>query len=305
MGSAARRVGRMLPGFGIAALCWAAAVQPAAAQFDWLGQGQISSNDVYDTISSHGFRLAGPLMQNRNVYIADVFDRRQRRQRLIISRENGRILQRFLVDVGSSGPYAAAPGAGSQRARSEPDFFSRLARGFGDDGPPPRPPADIDNAGRPEAVEPRLPRPDRVVRPRPADIEPRVATRRDDAPVTSRPLTPEPQPVQPAPVQPTPIQPVPVRPAAVPAAPAPVASTDKTAPVQQIAPTVAPVPAPAPVPAASPPPARATVVTTDPLRIPGVKEAEKPKPATATARATEPVKPATPKAADVPVAPLD
>ena len=289
---AAHILGRMLPGLGLAALCWSAAVQPAAAQFSWFGQGEVSSSDVYDTISSHGFRLAGPLMQNRDVYVADVIDHRQRRQRLIISRSNGRILQRFLVDVGHPGPYAALPGtpdggALPTRRRSEPDFFSRLAHGFGDDGPPPRPPADIDNPDRDreDAVEPRLPRQDRLARPRPADIEPRLATRRDDAPVTARPLTPEPQPMQPTPA--------PSRPAP---APAPAASIEKSAPVQQIAPT--------PAPAASPPPARATVVTTDPLRIPGIKEPEKTKPTVTTAKVIEPIKPG-PKATDVPVAPLD
>ena len=137
------------PWLGLAAFCWSA--EPAAAQFGWFGAPEPSAQDVYDTIQSHGFRLAGPLMQNRDVYVADVFDRRQRRERLIISRDTGRIVQRFMVDVDRGGrPLRQPCGAGLRRstpARPDPDFLSRIFHGFGDDDAP-RPPADVGTAER-------------------------------------------------------------------------------------------------------------------------------------------------------------
>lgn len=272
---------RLATAIGFAALCCAATVSPATAQFSWFGRGDSSVQDAYDTISSHGFRLTGPLLQNGDVYIADVVDRKQRRQRLIISRESGQIVQRYLVDVGRSGPYAALPGtepAPQRRSRSGSDFFSRMVRGF-DDDPAPRPPADVGLPDRPEAVEPRIqPRaPQRTAKPRPSDIEPGLAARREETPVTSRPL--DPGPAVPAP-------------ASTPATGGATSPAPPASPVANVPPAAAPQAAP---------PARATVVTTDPLRIPGVKDADTPKAATVAA------KPATPPRAkpDVQVAPLD
>ena len=273
-------VGGIAPVFGLGALCVLAASAPAAAQFSFFGQGD-ASQEAYDTIASHGFHLLRPLMQNNDVYIADVIDRRQRRERLIISRSDGRILQRFLIDGAGAGPYARAP---LRQPNAQPDFFSRLVRGFGDDSTP-RPPADIDVPDREDAVEPQAP--ERTVRPariRPSDVEPRIATRRDDAPIASRPLTPEPAPYVSSPTSRT-------------ALPIPAA---RSVPIEK--PQVA-VPA-IPAPQASPPPTRATVVSTDPLRIPGMKEKEAAKPSgTAAAKPAAPPKPA--PSGDVPVAPLD
>ena len=279
----------------VALLCGVSA-QPASAQFRFFGESEASTQDVYDTIANNGFRMAGPLMRNGEVYVADVIDRRQRRERLIISRSNGQIVQRFFVDLnGRPGPYAAQPGYGyaappPQRApvarNDDSDFFSRIVRGWGEDAPP-RPPGDIENGAASGAVmPPSLPRPQRMTRPRPTDTEPRLAVRREEAPITSRPL-PVPAP-----------------------APSPV-----TPPVEKVAPAAEKPPVTSAPPTASTPPTRATVVNTDPLRIPGQREPEAPKPTpAATVAAKQPapvpaaVKPAPPKAApvaDVPVAPLD
>ena len=261
----------------------------AFAQFSFFSN-DVSAQDVYDTIADHGFRLAGPLVRNGNVYVADVIDRGRRRERLIISARNAQIVQRFFVDVSGSGrrgPYADPPPARTARNSDDDEgFFSRLTRGWGDDSPP-RPPASIDSGLPSEAVVPRT-SPRRVVRPKSNDVEPRLATRKDDAPVTASPL--------PAP------------------APAPQAS-----PVQTLAPPAAAQPAPTVTATAPQPPAatsvpsapassttRPVVVVTDPLRIPGERPKDAPKPA-AEAAATKPapaVKPSA-KPADVPVAPLD
>ncbi len=287
-----RSAAKIAPLAGLAAFCWSA--EPAAAQFGWFGAPEPSAQDVYETIQSHGFRLAGPLMQNRDVYVADVFDRRQRRERLIISRDTGRIVQRFMVDVDrGADPYASlsTPAYGAPRRRADPDFLSRVFRGFGDEDVP-RPPADVGTADREDAVEPPvLPRaPQKAARSKPAD----VVTRREDAPIAARPLTPQPLP---APA---------TSGAAAPATPAPMPANAPPAPEKaQAAPS-------------SPPPTRATVINTDPLRIPGTKDATAkpgadttaaiaPKPSVpAPAPQPAPAKPAPkPAPTDVPVAPLD
>ena len=276
--------------FGVAMACTLPSSQ-AFAQFSFFSN-DVSAQDVYDTIAEHGFRLAGPLMRNGNVYVADVIDRGRRRERLIISARNGQIVQRFFVDVSGSGrrgPYADPPPARTARNSDEDDgFFSRLTRGWGDDTPP-RPPAGIDSAAPSEAVTPRLP-PRRVVRPKSNDIEPRLATRKDDAPVTASPL-PAPAPAAP---QPSPVQTI-----TPPAAAQPAPTVTATAPQPPAATTVPAAPASSTT--------RPVVVVTDPLRIPGERPKETPKPAAEAAASTKPapaVKPAA-KPADVPVAPLD
>lgn len=281
-----RIVTAILAPLGLATLMGLAFPQAASAQFGFFGQDGISAQDAYDTIAAHGFRLIGPLMRNSDVYIADVVDHRQRRERLIISRTSGQIVQRFLVDMSGHGPYAALSGSPSgapiprrPAASQDGGFFARMVRGWSEDDPP-RPPANVDTDD--EAVAPRtLPRQQRIGHPRLPDAEPRVATRRDDAPITTRPLAPATNPL--------------------PDATATIAPEGKQAP-QSTAP-------------ATPPPPRATMVSTDPLRIPGVKEqptaklsgtAVAAKPATAPVVLPKPV--VTPKAlpgADVPVAPLD
>jgi hypothetical protein len=273
------------------ALLCTALTLPASAQFGFFGQSEVSQQDVYDTVASHGFRLAGPLFRSGRVYVADVIDRRQRRERLIISASSGQIVQRFFVDV--SGP-SRRPGYGDglpgepngealpqrvplARADSGDNFFSRLVRGWGDDAPP-RPPVGLDNGGENEAVMPRVPaRPPRVTRPR--QIEPRVVTRSEDAPITSSPLPPPGQGSVPVTPTPTPAQ-------SSPAAASPAAPASNT---------------------------RATTVVTDPLRIPGKKEPDTLKSTTAAATTKAPAASAAPKppsdkaapAGDVPVAPLE
>ena len=258
---------------------------PAFAQFGFFGQSEGASQEAYATIAANGFRLAGPMMQNGGVYIADVFDHRQRRQRLILSRRDGRIMQRFMVDVGRRGFEAEAvpddrygPPRRPMARNEDSDFMSRIMRGWGDDAPP-RPPADIDTG----AVPPRdLPRPLRAARPRSSDIEPQLATRRDDAPIAAKPL-PAP-PVTPA----TPAA-APVATASVPMATTPVAAAPSAE-------------KPIAVPSA---PVRATVVNTDPLRIPGERPlAATPTVSTAAAKPVAPP-PLKPASKDVPVAPLE
>lgn len=254
------------------------ATSPARAQFNFFGTREASPEDVSDTIAEHGFRLVGPLYRNGRVYLADVLDRRQRRERLVISAENGQIVQRFLVDVG---PERQPPAYVSRAAPRDDSFFSHLTRGW-DDGPPPRPPAGLDGPeGLPPVVAPSAPRP------RP---QPRVVTRTEAPPaaVTATPL-----------------------PSATAVAPAP-AQGAVAKPEVVTVPSANGAPSGASTPSSS---VRGASVSTDPLRIPGTRKIEDaPKPAPAAVAASKapdptpaPAKPATapsvPK--DVPVAPLD
>ena len=250
------------------------ALTPAQAQFNFFGSREVSAQDVSDTIADHGFRLVGPLYRNGRVYLADVIDRRQRRERLVISAENGQIVQRFMVDVG---PERRPPAYVSRAAPQDDSFFSHLTRGW-DDEPPPRPPLGLDAPERlPSAIAP-------APRPRP---QPKIVTRTDPGPgpVTSSPLPP-PSSVVPSP---TPQAPAASKPETV-AVPAPASTTASTPPASNV---------------------RGTSVSTDPLRLPGTRKAEEARstPAAAVAtKASEPVPPPAkpkPAAADVPVAPLD
>ncbi|MCW6510209.1 hypothetical protein [Lichenifustis flavocetrariae] len=261
-----------LSGLVLAVLLTPGATRPAAAQFGWFGSSEASPEDVQDTIASHGFRLIGPLYRNGRVYVADVVDRRQRRERLVIAAESGQIVQRFFVDVAR--PDRTVPDAPSNFRRppsSDDSFFSHLTRGW-DDSPPPRPPiglADPDGGfGVPRAEPPPRQRPRQ---------EPRVVTRTDVAPVTATPLPP-------------------------PTVPAP---TRKPEASQATLPATAPQPAP-------PSSTRATTVVIDPLRIPGTRKPDEAKPPAAIAAGKPADQPSTqakpaepPKSADVPVAPLD
>jgi hypothetical protein len=265
-------------------LIGAGTATPARAQFSWFGPSEASPQDVYDTIAEHGFRLVGPLYRNGRVYVADVIDRRQRRERLVLSVDSGQIVQRYFVDVGASDRRQALAERPRPQPRDDDSFFSRLSRGW-DDEPPPRPPAALPGPGDGDLAQPTvvLPR----TRPR---TEPRVVTRTDVAPVTAAPLAPVPGPMPDKKTD-----------AAKKLDAAPAASTPAQAPAAAVP----------PAPSGSPP--RATTVVSDPLRIPGsTKRAEDTKPAAApaavaTAKPPEPpvAKPAPAKPADVPVAPLD
>ena len=156
------------------------AAEPAHAQFSWFGSREASPQDVSDTIADHGFTLVGPLYRNGRVYLADVIDRRRRRERLVIAADSGEIVQRYFVDVG---PERRAPVAAPRQAPRDDSFFSHLTRGW-DDEPPPRPPVGL--PGQNEVVTvPAAP----LVRPKP---QPRVVTRTEAAPtpVTAAPLPP-------------------------------------------------------------------------------------------------------------------
>ena len=256
---------RLLGGALVAILCMAAAPSPASAQFGLFGQSGASPQDVYDTVASHGFRMAGPLYRNGNVYVADVFDRRRRRERLIISADSGEIMQRFFVDVAAAPRAVAPPG--------NEDFFSRLVRGWGDDAPP-RPPAGLDTDN--EAVMPLAPVPLPRREPRPRPIEPRIVTRTEEAPITSSPL--------PAPAR----APTPPASASLPPKPAPGApdqTPGPTPPTSTRATTVVNDPLRIPGERDATAPKAAAVAVTKPT--------------------PPPVKLPTAKPADVPVAPLD
>lgn len=153
------------------------AAGPARAQFSWFGPREASPQDVSDTIADHGFTLVGPLYRNGRVYLADVIDRRRRRERLVIAADSGEIVQRYFVDVG---PERRAPVAAPRQAPRDDSFFSHLTRGW-DDEPPPRPPVG-------------LPGQDVVVVPAPAAPlarpKPRVVTRTESPAVTASPLPP-------------------------------------------------------------------------------------------------------------------
>jgi hypothetical protein len=244
-------------------------ITPARAQFSWFGPSEASPQDIYDTISEHGFRLVGPLYRNGRVYLADVVDRRQRRERLVIAAESGQIVQRFLVDFGDAGGRRTAA---VRPPPADDSFFSRLTRGW-DDEPPPRPPLGLDNGDTVQVPAPTRRR------------EPRVVTRTEGtvpppAPVTATPLpsgtTAKPDAAPPATASaPAGTPPASGRGTTVSTDPLRLPGTRPTEPAKP-APTVASK-APAPPAPAAPPPAPAT-------------------PAPAAPQA---------KPADVPVAPLD
>lgn len=267
-----------------AALMAGLAATPARAQFNFFGPSEVSPQDIYDTVAEHGFRLVGPLYRNGRVYLADVIDRRQRRERLVIAAENGQIVQRFLVDLGGSGgPRGYAPPAPPR----DDSFFSHLTRGW-DDEPPPRPPLGLGTQGEGVLVPaPAAP---------PRRREPRVVTR------TEGTVAP---------------------PAGVTATPLPAPAPQSTKPeVAKTPDATASTPASPPAPAGTPPASgRGTTVSTDPLRLPGTRQPEAPKPTPAAvaskaptpapspaapAPAAPPAKPTAPAPTnDVPVAPLD
>ena len=101
--TARRVVPAIIIGFGLAG------AQPAAAQFfgfgdGWAGGwggghwGGLRANDVGRAIADQGFRMISPLRRNGSVFVADVVDRRGRRERLIVAAADAQILQRFYLD---------------------------------------------------------------------------------------------------------------------------------------------------------------------------------------------------------------
>lgn len=160
---------------GAALILLGAAATPARAQFSFFGPSEASPQDIYETIADHGFRLVGPLYRNGRVYLADVVDRRQRRERLVIAAESGQIIQRFLVDLG--GPDRRAPSVAQPAPPRDDSFFSHLTRGWDDDAPP-RPPLGLDGQGNEFMPSAPLAPPPRRREP------PRVVTRTETGPIT-------------------------------------------------------------------------------------------------------------------------
>lgn len=126
---------------------------PAEAQFfNWL-DSSVPAEQIVRMIQSSGYRLTAPLIRRGAVYVADVVGGRNDAERLIISAQDGRLLQRF----------ASAP---SRRRVPESDGWqnppqqqSNLFSNWfgGDDEDAPRPPAGLDQEDQPLRVAPIAP----------------------------------------------------------------------------------------------------------------------------------------------------
>ena len=245
--------------------------QPARAQFFWNSQPRLSADDVARVVMRRGYSPVRQPLLNDRVYVADVFDRRGRRERLIVTADSGEIVQRFFLDnerfrreADLSIPRGPVPPGRIPEPPRERSLFSRL---FGDDhdAAAARPDDDDDDRLVPTPLEPR-PRPRRL--PRTVERTPDVV--RPLAPVESAPL---------APVRP---------PASRPPAAAPATPSASIPPAAATAPAV--------------PERPGRPIARDPLAIPGSRDEDRKAAATAA-----PPKPATPPPAprDVPVAPLE
>ena len=88
------------------------------------GWGGMGPGEISQSIAQRGFRIIAPLRRNGNVFVADVVDRRGRRERLIVASGDAEILQRsFLDDPGLPGfvpRRAMAPRRISSSLRSAP-----------------------------------------------------------------------------------------------------------------------------------------------------------------------------------------
>ena len=282
---------RLLAGWAVV-LGVAALPQSAHAQFFFWDRPHFSADDAARSVIDRGFRPLARPVQNGDVYTADVIDRRGRRERLIVSAENGQILQRFVMEDDRSGfrryadptiPRGPVPPGRIPNEDSQPNVFSRLFSGDRNDTATG---STTLEPGAPVDTQPKARRRPRLVERTPEPARP--ASRIDSAPLAP--------PTAPAASAPS-------------AAPAPGAAPAPSA----LAPT--PAPAPAPSRQADVPPDRPVRnVVTNPLSIPGTREQDekttRATPATASA-APVPARPAAPKppavapSPDVPVAPLD
>ena len=312
---------------GVAALPQAAAAQ-AFGGWDGWGSGVwdnggnrdgLQPHQVRRSIADQGFRVLSPLRRIGSVFLADVLDRRGRRERLIVAAADAQILQRFYLDDSRS------PGAVPRETEQQPSFASRF---FGDVEGALTPPATIPPLGRRSGV----PNEDALPARRYGDLDEGGET----TVVPALPVRPQPpiKTVKPRPrlVDRTPDTAGPVRlPGAVEAAPASVPSTP--APQSPAAPRPklvepARVPSgnsPSPkvasrpdvqAPASTVPPSRRPA---DPLALPGAPntaQASAPAirsvaggitgaPAAAAPAPVAPPASAPPKTGDVPVAPLE
>ena len=306
---------------GVAALPQAAAAQVFGGWGGW-GNGSAWDNggngdgllprQVRRAIADQGFRVLSGLRRNGSVFVADVLDRRGRRERLIVAAADAQVLQRFYLDD------ARGPGALPRETEPQPSFASRF---FGDVEGALTPPATIPPVGRRSA----MPNDDAMPARRYGDLDDGGET----TVVPALPVRPQPpiRTVKPRPryVDRTPDAAGPVRlPGAVeaapstPAAPSPAASRPKVVEPARAPSGVSPSPK-----VASRPEAQAPVPSSrrpaDPLALPGTPnttQASAPPvrsvaggitgaptaaaPATVARPAVTP-----PKTGDVPVAPLD
>lgn len=149
---------RLLPvvalglGLGLTALPQAAAAQGFGFWGGWGNGGGwdnggnggngdgLQPRQVRRSIADQGFRVISPMRRNGSVFVADVLDRRGRRERLIVAAADAQILQRFYLEE-SPAPGAAPP----REAERQPSFASRF---FGDTDGGLTPPAAIPSLGR-------------------------------------------------------------------------------------------------------------------------------------------------------------
>jgi hypothetical protein len=253
-------------GFGIGALGLPVRSEAQFMGWDWngggggWGGGAPGARDIAETIAERGFRLIAPVQRNGGVFVADVVDRRGRRERLILGPE-GHIRQRFLLDDPRLPGYVPRYAEGSDGA-DDPRPALRADREMR-----PVPPGLIPGVGVAPAeggdlqdgdLEPALRPAPRVMRP----PRPRIVERTPDGGPAERDAPP------PA----VPGEPLPIAPRAKLVEPPRIVEPAKTASRPADAP---PRPAPAPVtPAPVPVPAdRGTSAKlSDPLRIPGAPE---------------------------------
>ena len=327
-GPPAKAVMRLLPrvvlgfGLGIAALPGVAEAQIFGNWGGWGNGGAWGSGEAPDgmpprqvrrSIAEQGFRVLSPLRRNGSVFVADVLDRRGRRERLIVAAADAQILQRFYLDD-------SRLGAPDPRAAEDQNGFA--SRFFGDNGEGLVPPAPIPPAGRRLAA----PGSDSMPQRRFGDLD----DGSDTAVVPTLPLREQPpiKTVKPRPrvVERTPDSDETVRPpGAVEAAPLTPRAPSSASKPRVVEPARAPSSPVAPPKVASRPDAQAPAATTpqahrpvDPLAIPGGEpkvEATVPPvrsvsgsvtgapPSQTDVASPKPTVP--PKAEDVPVAPLD
>ena len=309
--------------FGLAALPQSATAQVFGGWGGW-GNGGFWTNGGNDdglqprqvrrSIAEQGFRVISPMRRNGSVFVADVLDRRGRRERLIVAAADAQILQRFYLDD--------SRGAAPRETEQQPSFASRF---FGDTEPGPTPPAPIPSLGRrpgvpnenatqtrrygdlddggDTALVPALPvrpqPPIRTVKPRPRFVE-----RTPDATGPVRlPGAVDASPLNPATPSPAAPRPKLVEPARAPSGPSPSPKVASRPDVPPTAPVAPPSRRPAD-PLALPGTPNAAEASTPPVRsvsggITGTPAAT-PSAAASPAPAVAP-----PKTGDVPVAPLD
>ena len=310
-----RTAKRLLPAAAIGmGLAMASMPNVAHAQFfdgwgsgggGWGGWGDtMGPSQIYNSITDRGFRVIGPMRRNGSVFVADVVDRRGRRERLIVAAADGEILQRFLLqDPG----FGTSPRNDLAQPRQE--FGQPVERADRGDLVPP---ASIPNVGDGEtAVEPQrqraLPRPIKPQRPRVVDRTPDETQHRDVVPSHAGPRVKLRVPADATAKHPSePATSTASRPADTPEkpsvpAPTPAAPTTTTTKLSD------PLAIPGGEPKAAKPPAEAPKASaaagtpSNPRVIPGTVTGA-PAPATPPP-APAPAAPA--KSSDVPVAPLD